>query len=529
MCGIFAYFNRNPAEGDTVAARECADLIKYRGPDHSSYETLYRNGALISLAFHRLAIIDTTERSDPMLHDGGIYLTCNGEIYNYKFLIKKYGLEMRTGSDCEVILQLYKREPQSFPRILEELDGVFAFVLVDYERGTVIAARDRLGVRPLFIGESQGAIGFASEGKALKLLENSEQFPPGQCLFFEMGDWSTRVVQWFHFSGHLNMDYKVAQNVVRELLVAGVRKRLMSDRPIGFLLSGGLDSSLVASIASRHLAEPITTFSIGLPGSPDLIAAKKVATYLNSNHHEIVISTDDIIGALGKVVYHDETYDITTIRASIPMFLLAKYIRQHTDIKVIFSGEGSDELFGGYLYFHRAPSPEEFQEETHRLLRELYKFDLLRGDRTTAAWGLEIRVPFLDAALLSVAAQMEPTLKMPRDGVEKALLRDAFKGYLPDEILWRQKEAFSDGVGYSSVASLKSRAEKEHATLKSRPQKGVAHPHTPESNMYWHLFNNHYSNHPGLHTEYYWLPRWHHGVTDPSATLLGVHNSKKAN
>lgn len=529
MCGIFAYFNKQPDENTVKLAKESRDVIKYRGPDHSSYETLYRNGIMISLAFHRLAIIDTSEKSDSMLHDGGVYLTCNGEIYNYKFLIKKYSLDMHTGSDCEVILQLYRRDPGLFPDILQELDGVFAFVLVDYERGQVIAARDRLGVRPLFIGESTGtAIGFASEGKALKLLQNSEQFTPGQCLFFDMNDWSTRVVRWFHLEGHLNMDYKVSQNIVRELLVAGVRKRLMSDRPIGFLLSGGLDSSLVASIASRHLAEPITTFSIGLPGSPDLIAAKKVAQYLNSIHHEIVVSTQDILAALPKVVFHDETYDITTIRASIPMYLLAKYIRERTDIKVIFSGEGSDELFGGYLYFHKAPSPQEFQAETHRLLRELYKFDLLRGDRTTAAWGLEIRVPFLDAALLSVVAQMEPTLKMPREGVEKALLRDAFKGYLPDEILCRQKEAFSDGVGYSSVASLKSRAEKEHSELKSHPPKGVAHPHTPESNMYWHLFKDHYT-HPGLHTEYYWMPRWHHNVTDPSATVLGVHSSKKVN
>lgn len=528
MCGIFAYFNQGNCDQKQI--EECIETIRYRGPDHSSTEFLERGATQVALAFHRLAIIDASEKSDAMLSDDGVYLTCNGEIYNYKFLVKKYALDMRTGSDCEVILQLYHRDPTCFPQILEELDGVFAFILYDHNRGTAIAARDRLGVRPLFIGESQGALGFASEGKALKLLQNSEQFPPGQCLFFNMEDWSTRVVRWFHLSGNqLNMDYKVAQNVVRELLVASVRKRLMSDRPIGFLLSGGLDSSLVASIASRHLTEPITTFSIGLPGSPDLIAAKKVAGYLNSNHHEIVISTDDILAALEKVVYHDETYDITTIRASIPMYLLAKYIRERTDIKVIFSGEGSDELFGGYLYFHRAPTPGEFQEETHRLLRELYKFDLLRGDRTTAAWGLEIRVPFLDAALLSVAAQMEPTLKMPRDGVEKALLRDAFKGYLPEEILHRQKEAFSDGVGYSSVATLKSRAEQEHPELKHRPPKGTAHPHTPESNMYWHMFKEHYNEHPGLHTEYYWLPRWHHGVTDPSATVLGVHASKKKN
>ncbi|KKM03058.1 hypothetical protein LCGC14_1778200, partial [marine sediment metagenome] len=344
-----------------------------------------------------------------------------------------------------------------------------------------------------------------------------------------IGWWWVSISQssWLKPGPHLNVPYNTAQSVIRELFTEAVRKRLVSDRPIGFLVSGGLDSSLVAAVAHRLLGKQITTFSIGLPGSPDLLAARQVATHLQSDHHEVVISTDDILEALPKVVYHDETYDITTIRASIPMYLLSKYIAMHTNIKVIFSGEGADELLGGYLYFHKAPSYNALQNETLRLLQELYKYDVLRGDRTTAAWGLEIRVPFLDADFLSFVSNLDPSHKMPqRHTIEKAIVRDAFDGYLPDAVLYRQKEAFSDGVGYSSVVSLKNRAaENKQRCLDIIPN--TASPVTDEAHLYYFLFREHYSDRPGLHTEYYWMPMWHKGVTDPSATVLETHKLKE--
>ncbi len=352
---------------------------------------------------------------------------------------------------------------------------------------------------------------------------------------------------------YLNVPYSPAQNIVRELFTEAVRKRLVADRPIGFLVSGGLDSSLVASVAQRLLGKRITTFSIGLPNSPDLLAARKVATYLNSDHHEVVITVNDILKALPDVIYHDESYDITTIRASIPMYLISKYIRANTDIKVIFSGEGADELLGGYLYFHKAPTPQAFQDETMRLMQDLYQYDVLRGDRTTSAWGLEIRVPFLDADFHSFVSNLDPAHKMPQDAhtiefaerfgyfsraaarrpkykIEKAILRHAFAGYLPDEILHRQKEAFSDGVGYSSVAALKKLAadtaeQRAGRCLELVPN--TAHPVTEEAQLYYLLFREHYSDRPGLHTGYYWMPSWHGDVTDPSATVLESHDANK--
>jgi len=539
MCGISALIQNDDQRDETVMPKftKAFQSIQYRGPDHTSTVSLTGHNKSVFLGFHRLAIIDPTSKSDELLQDRpegkdqNVYLTCNGEIYNYQYLIKKYSLLVKTGSDCEVILQLYRQYPQLWPEIIEEFDGDFAFILYDANLGICLAARDRMGVRPLFHAHSKNNVAFGSEGKAVPFV-NVRQFPPGHWVKFSQFE-KYQPESWVMHRPYFRINYESAQVVIRELFTEAVRKRLMSDRPIGFLVSGGLDSSLVAAVAAKLLNKRITTFSIGLPGSPDLAAAAIVAKSINSDHHEIIISTADILEALPAVVRHCETYDITTIRASIPMYLISKYIKEHTDTKVIFSGEGADELLGGYLYFHKAPSYQAFQTETVRLLKELYKYDVLRGDRTTAAWGLEIRVPFLDADFLTFVTNIDPGHKMPKiphgfvqrtnHGIEKALMREAFAGYLPESIINRQKEAFSDGVGTSSVAALKKWASEHPAPMVDIP--GAATPQTDEARYYYQLFQEHYVEFRGLYPEYYWMPRWFDNVTDPSATVLSVYGT----
>lgn len=527
MCGIFAYIQRGEISNtDQKIVEEYFSLIKHRGPDHTSSIKLHGNGCTIFLGFHRLAIIDPSPTSHPLLKDDNVYMVCNGEIYNYRYLIDKYSLPVKTGSDCEVILQLYKNQPHLWPNVLQELDGVFAFVLYDQNKGKIIVSRDRIGVRPLFEAVDNRALTFASEGKAV-VLDTVRPYPPGLFKEISLSDieahqqWAVEQHDWVYRSKRFNTEYTSAQAIVRELFTEAVRKRLVADRPIGFLVSGGLDSSLVAAVAQKLLGKKITTFSIGLHDSPDLKAAAKVAQFLGSDHYEVIVSTQDIVEALPHVIYYNESYDITTTRASIPMYLISKYIKEHTDIKVVFSGEGADELLGGYLYFHQAPNYQEFQQETERLMKDLHKYDVLRADRMISAWGLELRVPFLDADLLTFVTGMDPAHKMPNGKIEKEILRRAFDGYLPESVLYRQKEAFSDGVGYNSVNALK-----EYASLnKTHVEQllpNTAHPHTDEANLYYLLFSNHYLKRANLYTSYYWMPKWHN-VTDPSATFLEIH------
>lgn len=344
MCGIFCYVKYHQqnsqtkkfSQTDLEVIKQYFKKIKHRGPDHTSEEILNTNHFSIFMGFHRLAIIDPSESTNPLLQDDGIYLICNGEIYNYKYLIEKYNLNTKTGSDCEVILQLYRKFGKTnFSKILPELDGVFSFVLYDHHLQNMIVARDRIGVRPLFIGNDDDSVCFSSEAKSL-YHNNVSQFPSGYYLDTDFINTNMDEFYSFDLSKVLNMNYITSKNIVKELLIESVRKRLMADRPVGFLVSGGLDSSLVASIASRLLNNPITTFSIGLKNSPDLLAARKVAEHLNSIHHEIIITEKDITDSLEDVIKFDETYDITTIRASIPMYLICKFIRENTDIKVIF-------------------------------------------------------------------------------------------------------------------------------------------------------------------------------------------------
>ena len=559
MCGIYAKFIKHsnisqPTNTETITAtkiqqKEDFDVncstLKHRGPDYTETITIENATYTAYLCFHRLAINGINSTANHILQDDGVYLLCNGEIYNHVHLSKKYGVECTTGSDCEIILRLYLTNQLK----IEELDGVFAFLIYNSKTHQIMVSRDRIGVRPLFkaMNVDTQTICFASEAKAMGNDPTTSHFRPNTMFeltlqtkkvkrdknapkkalvesdtntIFSPGSITTvnkRSVPLF------KADYTTTATIVRELLTAAVKKRLLSDRSIGFLVSGGLDSSLVASIAAST-GLPIVSFSIGLEGSPDLLAADRVVEWIHKKypnplhkHHKVIITESDIVEAIRPVICACETFDITTIRASIPMYLIAQYIKQNTDVKVVLSGEGSDEVFGGYLYFHDAPSASEFRRETERLVDELYKYDVLRADRTISAHGLELRVPFLDHDFLNFVMGCD-VAHMREKPMEKYLLRQAFEGYLPDSVLYRQKEAFSDGVGYNSVKVLK-------LTAKNANIQEVDHilPHTAESKFYYSLYNSMYGSIPRINIEHYWMPKWNETVDDPSATFLKSH------
>jgi len=535
MCGIFFCLYKTGFFTESQLL-DYFNKIKHRGPDFTSTVNLKtgftfpddsnESDCSIFIGFHRLAIVDTSTNANPMLHEDNVYLSCNGEIFNYKHLIEKYELKVNTKSDCEVILQYYRKYPESFAEFIKELDGDFAFILYDHANKLLFVSRDNIGVRPLFENYTNNFLMYASEAKALPQGVNLKPVEPGWITthYFKIPH-KLSDVKWANRNYNLHVESIVAQNVIRELLISAVKKRLPCDRPVGFLLSGGLDSSLIASIANELVNGKITTFSIGLQDSTDIVAARKVAKYLDSIHHEVIITTNDIISALPNVIHNNETYDVTTTRASIPMYLLSKYISEKTDIKVLFSGEGSDELFGGYLYFHNTPTLEAFKKETHRLINDLYLFDVLRADRSVSAWGLELRVPFLDFDFVTFVLNIDPMYKIPRKRIEKEILRKAFTNYLPKSILYRQKEAFSDGIGYNSVTTLKSFAEKSNTDINSiMPYHSCAIPLTFEEKLYYSIFHKDYGESVNLYTPYYWMPKWTENVTDPSATVLKMHN-----
>ncbi|CAM0953539.1 unnamed protein product [Alopecurus aequalis] len=474
MCGILAVLG----VGDVSLAKrariiELSRRLRHRGPDWSglhSFEDCY-------LAHQRLAIVDPTSGDQPLYNeDKTVVVTVNGEIYNHEELKAKLkSHKFQTGSDCEVIAHLYEEYGEEF---VDMLDGMFSFVLLDTRDKSFIAARDAIGICPLYMGWGlDGSIWFSSEMKALSDdCERFISFPPGHLYSSKTG----ALRRWYNppwFSESIpSTPYDPL--LIRESFEKAVIKRLMTDVPFGVLLSGGLDSSLVASVVSRHLAETkvarqwgnkLHTFCIGLKGSPDLKAAKEVADYLGTVHHELHFTVQEGIDALEEVIYHVETYDVTTIRASTPMFLMSRKIKS-LGVKMVLSGEGSDEIFGGYLYFHKAPNKKEFHEETCRKIKALHLYDCLRANKSTSAWGLEARVPFLDKNFINVAMDLDPECKMIRRDlgrIEKWVLRNAFddeeKPYLPKHILYRQKEQFSDGVGYSWIDGLKDHAN-EHVS-----------------------------------------------------------------
>ena len=467
MCGIVAVLDI--ASGDVTKLRsqvlKMSDKLRHRGPDWSGIYT----GEKAILAHERLSIVDPQSGGQPLKSkDGKIILTVNGEIYNHLAIREqlKGEYEFQTGSDCEVILALYRKKGIHF---LEDLNGIFAFVLYDEEKDEYLVARDPIGVIPLYIGtDNAGHIMVASELKALEgYAVHYEPFLPGHYYYSkEKKQVRWYVRDWMEYDAV--KDNPVDISDLKRSLEAAVQRQLMSDVPYGVLLSGGLDSSIISAIAKKYAAKRIEndsktdawwpqlhSFAVGLKGAPDLKAAKKVADYIGTVHHEINYTVQEGLDAIRNVIYYIETYDVTTVRASTPMYLLARVIKS-MGIKMVLSGEGADEVFGGYLYFHKAPDAKAFHEETVRKIGKLYLYDCLRANKSLSAWGVEGRVPFLDKEFLDVAMRLNPEAKMsPGKVIEKKILREAFSDMLSDEVVWRQKEQFSDGVGYSWIDSLK--------------------------------------------------------------------------
>ncbi|WP_028123525.1 asparagine synthase B [Epilithonimonas tenax] len=472
MCGIVCVFDtKQKNEAIRPQILEMSKKIRHRGPDWSG---IYQHDNVI-FSHERLAIVDPTSGKQPLFtKDHKVALAVNGEIYNHQDLRAEFpDYEFLTQSDCEVILALYKRDGKNF---LEKLNGIFAFALYDEENDAYLIGRDHMGIVPLYMGwDKSGSFYVASELKALEGVCNKiEEFLPGHFLYSkdgqELQQWYKR--EWTEFDNVKDNPTDIA--AIRKGLEEAVHRQLMSDVPYGVLLSGGLDSSIIAAVTAKYARQRVESgdtqeawyprlhsFAVGLEGSPDLAAARKAADHIGSVHHEIKYTVQEGLDAIKDVIYHLETYDVTTIRASTPMYLLARVIKS-MGIKMVLSGEGSDELFGGYLYFHKAPSAQAFHEETVRKLGKLHLYDCLRANKSLMAWGIEGRVPFLDKEFMDIAMTINPKDKMiTPERMEKWVLRKAFEDLLPESIAWRQKEQFSDGVGYSWIDTLKQVAEDE--------------------------------------------------------------------
>ena len=506
MCGITAIFN---IHADASALRQQAlqmsKRIRHRGPDWSG---IYQGRTAI-LAHERLSIVDPASGGQPLKSpDGRLILTVNGEIYNHRELREelKNDYAFQTGSDCEVILALYQKYGKDF---IEKLNGIFAFALYDEAEDTYLIARDPIGVIPLYIGhDDAGHLLVSSELKGLEgFASEYRPFPPGYYFFSRDKDYT----RWYErdWMDYDNVkDNPASVQALHDALEAAVRRQLMSDVPYGVLLSGGLDSSITSAIAKKYAAKRVETggkadawwpqlhsFAVGLKGAPDLAAAKKVADYIGTVHHEINYTIEEGLDAIRDVIYYIETYDVTTVRASTPMYLLARVIKS-MGIKMVLSGEGADEVFGGYLYFHKAPDARAFHEETVRKLGKLYMYDCLRANKSLAAWGVEGRVPFLDKEFLDTAMRLNPEAKMcPGKTIEKRILREAFADMLPQEIAWRQKEQFSDGVGYSWIDTLKritSEAVSDEEMANAAKRFPINPPQNKEEYYYRSIFEEHF-------------------------------------
>ncbi|WWC60434.1 asparagine synthase (glutamine-hydrolyzing) [Kwoniella dejecticola CBS 10117] len=588
MCGIFCCFNR---QGDLASYRPraiaCSKKQRHRGPDWSG---CYMTKDTI-MVHERLAIVGVDTGAQPLVsEDDQLVLAVNGEIYNHVALrknLKNQDAVFKTHSDCEVIMHLYREHDTG---LCAMLDGMFSFVLLDksVEPPRLIAARDPIGITTLYMGfhSSPDTIYFSSELKAIhEECDNLIAFPPGH--FY---DSNTKQLEryfkptwWDGDKKELDIPHnEVDLKLLRETLEAAVRKRLMSEVPYGVLLSGGLDSSLIASIAAREtdkLAEEhekfrrerkaaiaegkwvgdekplaswpqLHSFAVGLPGAPDLIAAKKAADFLGTVHHEYTFTLDEGLDAIAEVIYHLETFDVTTVRASTPMYLLSRKIKA-MGVKMVLSGEGSDEIFGGYLYFHAAPNAKDFHEELVKRVKNLHTADCLRANKSTMAWGLEARVPFLDKEFLEVAMNVDAKYKMFSKGthqeidadgrpkMEKYIIRKAFdcapdgKAYLPDSILWRQKEQFSDGVGYSWIDGMKDHAaavvsdEKFAARAERFPE---STPDTKEAYWIREIFEHHFPSKAAAGTAVRWIPKQEWGVSsDPSGRAVSIHTAAYEN
>ncbi|MEN8125031.1 MAG: asparagine synthase B [Bacteroidota bacterium] len=506
MCGIVCAFDlKQKVEVLRPKLLEMSKKIRHRGPDWSG---IYDDEKAI-LTHERLAIVDPASGKQPLYsEDKKLILAANGEIYNHLELRKQFEgkYNFQTASDCEVILPLYKEKGVDF---LDEMNGIFGFALYDAEKDEYFAARDHIGVIPLYMGWDQnGTFYVASELKALEgVCTKIELFPPGH--YYSSKD--NKLIQWYKrdwVDFEAVKENKTSIDEIRDALEAAVHRQLMSDVPYGVLLSGGLDSSVTSAIAKKYAEKRVESgdtqdawwpqlhsFSVGLEGSPDLAAAQLVADHIGTVHHEIKFTIQEGLDAIKDVIYNLETYDITTIRASTPMYLMARVIKS-MGVKMVLSGEGADELFGGYLYFHKAPDAEEFHKETVRKLEKLHMYDCLRANKSLAAWGIEGRVPFLDKEFMDVAMRINPQDKMINgERMEKWVIRKAFEDYLPESVVWRQKEQFSDGVGYSWIDTLKEVVDREVSDeqLKNAKYKfPIQTPTSKEEFYYRSIFAEHF-------------------------------------
>ncbi len=506
MCGIVGIFNIRDGVGALRAkALKMSAKIRHRGPDWSG---VYAGKSAI-LAHERLSIVDPESGRQPLFSpDAKQILAVNGEIYNHQSIRKRYAgkYEFGTQSDCEVILPLYREKGVDF---LEDISGIFAFALYDEEKDDFLIARDPIGVIPLYIGhDTDGKVYVASELKALEgFCETYEPFLPGHYYLGSEG----KMVRWYKrdwMNYDAVKDNSASVEVVREGLMDAVKRQLMCDVPYGVLLSGGLDSSVISAIAEKYSAMRIESgdtdrawwprlhsFAVGLQGAPDLAKAREVAEFIGTVHHEINYTIQEGLDAIRDVIYYIETYDVTTVRASTPMYLLARFIKS-MGIKMVLSGEGADEIFGGYLYFHKAPSAKDFHEETVRKLGKLHWYDCLRANKSLSAWGVEGRVPFLDKEFLDIAMRLNPEAKMcPGKTIEKKIVREAFSDMLPDSVAWRQKEQFSDGVGYSWIDTLKdmtSKAVTDEQMAHAAERFPINTPLNKEEYFYRSIFAEHF-------------------------------------
>ena len=576
MCGIFFALNKQSSHyinGELNIFETAFNLLNKRGPDTSSF--IVKDNKLFG--FKRLAINDLSPEGNqpffsPLSNDPNEYKIlsmCNGELYNHSVMESKYKLTMKSHSDCECIIPLYKlfthtqnRIERKLSQLFNEIDGVFAMVIDDIERNKIIVARDRIGVKPLFIYNNDKYFIVSSEAKTIDYIlqhvssseylnkTNIVQLPPRSFGIYNINTNTFDITEYFNINNFLiphteyvdkdnllynyNEKLNIHINNVHNLLYRAVYKRLLSDRPIGCLLSGGVDSSIIASVLSniyKRQGKKIKTFSIGFPDSTDLKYARIVADHIQSDHHEYIIQYEDALKVIPEVINTIETYDITTIRASTPMYLLCKWIKENYDETVIFSGEGSDEVFGGYLYFHNAPDSFELHRETIRLVSNLHVYDVLRADRCTSGNSLELREPFLDRDLVNYVCDTLGYYKQPLEGYEKYLLRKAFKGYLPSSVLWRKKAAFSDAVSGSEKPWYKYIQEycetlisDEELDTVNRNKNDNEIKFTKESLWYYNTFKNKFPCYD-LNVQY-WLPKWCN-TTDPSATTINnVYNKK---
>jgi asparagine synthase (glutamine-hydrolysing) len=506
MCGIVCAFDlKQKSEILRPQVLEMSKKIRHRGPDWSG---IYSDEKTV-MAHERLAIVDPASGQQPLFsEDKKLVLAANGEIYNHRSLRKQFNgsYNFQTASDCEIILALYKEKGVDF---IDDLNGIFGFALYDVEKDEYFIARDHMGIIPLYIGWDQnGTFYVASELKALEgVCTKIELFPPGHYMSSTDGKfvkWYNR--EWTEYDAVKENETSIAE--VKQALEDAVHRQLMSDVPYGVLLSGGLDSSVTSAIAKKYAQKRVESddtseawypqlhsFSVGLEGSPDLAAAQKVADYIGTIHHEIKFTIQEGLDAIKDVIYNIETYDITTIRSSTPMYLMARVIKS-MGIKMVLSGEGADEIFGGYLYFHKAPNAEEFHEETVRKLDKLHMYDCLRANKSLMAWGIEGRVPFLDKEFIDVAMRLNPQDKMINgERMEKWIIRKAFEDMLPESVAWRQKEQFSDGVGYSWIDTLKEIVDKEVSDEQLANAKfrfPIQTPQNKEEFYYRSIFEEHF-------------------------------------